>query len=61
MVPVTGGIDNRLQGEGMDQWINLYRASHSLEAPALKGALEVEGVLVRLNGEALSGALVGFA
>ncbi|WP_459348859.1 putative signal transducing protein, partial [Aeromonas rivipollensis] len=28
----------------MEQWINLYRASHSLEAHALKGALEVEGV-----------------
>ena len=41
----------------MDHWINLYRASHSLEAHALKGALEVEGVPVRLNGEALSGAL----
>ncbi|MGS3139520.1 DUF2007 domain-containing protein [Aeromonas sanarellii] len=41
----------------MDQWINLYRASHSLEAHALKGALEVEGVRVRLNGEGLSGAL----
>ena len=27
----------------MDHWINLYRASHSLEAHALKGALEVEG------------------
>ncbi len=40
----------------MDHWINLYRASHSLEAHALKGALEVEGVPVRLNGEALSGA-----
>lgn len=41
----------------MDQWINLYRASHSLEAHALKGALEVEGVRVRLSGEGLSGAL----
>lgn len=46
-----------LKGEDMDHWINLYRASHSLEAHALKGALEVEGVPVRLNGEALSGAL----
>ncbi len=41
----------------MDNWINLYRASHTLEAHALKGALEAEGVLVRLNGEGLSGAL----
>ncbi|MGL5537801.1 MAG: putative signal transducing protein, partial [Aeromonas veronii] len=38
----------------MDNWINLYRASHTLEAHALKGALEAEGVLVRLNGEGLS-------
>ena len=41
----------------MDHWINLYRASHSLEAHGLKGALEVEGVRVRLSSEGLSGRL----
>lgn len=41
----------------MEQWINLYRASHILEAHAIKGALEVEGIRVRLNGEGLGGAL----
>ncbi|MGK4476426.1 DUF2007 domain-containing protein [Aeromonas molluscorum] len=41
----------------MDNWFNLYRASHSLEAHALKGALEVEGIPVRLSGEGLAGAI----
>ncbi|MFE8730954.1 putative signal transducing protein, partial [Aeromonas hydrophila] len=35
---------------------NLHRASHTLEAHALKGALEAKGVPVRLNGDGLSGA-----
>ncbi|MGL5286374.1 MAG: DUF2007 domain-containing protein [Aeromonas sp.] len=42
----------------MDQWFNLYRASHVLEAHAIKGALEVEGIAVRLNGEGLQ-SLIG--
>ena len=41
----------------MEQWINLYRASHSLEAHAWKGGLEVEGARVRRSGEGPWGAL----
>ncbi|MDO2949034.1 putative signal transducing protein [Aeromonas simiae] len=42
----------------MEQWINLYRASHVLEAHAIKGALEVSGIRVRLNGDGLQ-SLIG--
>ena len=40
----------------MDSFIELYRAGNVLEANAVKGALEHEGILVRLLGEALGGA-----
>lgn len=39
----------------MDSFVELYRASNALEAHALKGALEQQGVMVRLLGEALAG------
>lgn len=41
----------------MVAWIALYQASHQLEAHALKGALEVAGVPVRLSGGGLQGAI----
>lgn len=41
----------------MSDWIPVYEAANSLEAHTLKGALEVVGIPVRLQGEALSGAL----
>ncbi|MDV2857780.1 MULTISPECIES: putative signal transducing protein [Oceanimonas] len=41
----------------MNDWIRVFDAANSLEAHALKGALESRGIDVRLKGEALSGAL----
>ncbi len=41
----------------MSEWIPVYQAANSLEAHTLKGSLEVSGVTVQLQGEALSGAL----
>jgi hypothetical protein len=41
----------------MNEWIPVYQATNSLEAHTLKGSLEVSGVTVQLQGEALSGAL----
>lgn len=41
----------------MSQWHAIYRAGNSLEAHLLKGALEVSGIEVQLQGEALAGAL----
>ncbi|MBL1379034.1 putative signal transducing protein [Zobellella iuensis] len=41
----------------MSEWIPVYQAANSLEAHTLKGALEVAGIEVCLQGEALSGAL----
>ena len=41
----------------MSQWHAIYRAANSLEAHLLKGALEVSGIAVQLQGEALAGAL----
>ncbi|SHH34097.1 putative signal transducing protein [Ferrimonas marina] len=40
----------------MDSFIELYRAGNLMEANAIKGALEQDGILVRLLGEALGGA-----
>ncbi|GAA5191042.1 putative signal transducing protein [Ferrimonas gelatinilytica] len=39
----------------MDSFIELYRANNVLEANAIKGALEHQGLMVRLLGEALGG------
>ncbi|WP_445401957.1 putative signal transducing protein [Zobellella sp. An-6] len=41
----------------MSEWIPVYQAANSLEAHTLKGAMEVAGIAVLLQGEALSGAL----
>ncbi|NHH99371.1 MULTISPECIES: DUF2007 domain-containing protein [Oceanimonas] len=41
----------------MNDWIPVYQAAHSLEAHTLKGALESRGMAVKLQGEALAGAL----
>ncbi|ATG75565.1 putative signal transducing protein [Zobellella denitrificans] len=41
----------------MNEWIPVYQAANSLEAHTLKGAMEVAGIAVLLQGEALSGAL----
>ena len=41
----------------MSQWNAIYQAENSLEAHMLKGALEVSGITVQLQGEALAGAL----
>ncbi|WP_375056724.1 DUF2007 domain-containing protein [Zobellella sp. DQSA1] len=41
----------------MSEWIPVYQAANSLEAHTLKGALEVAGIEVCLQGEALAGAL----
>ncbi|WP_028116774.1 DUF2007 domain-containing protein [Ferrimonas senticii] len=40
----------------MDSYVELFRAGNALEANALKGLLEQQGVPVRLLGEALGGA-----
>ncbi|GAA4896651.1 DUF2007 domain-containing protein [Ferrimonas pelagia] len=40
----------------MDSFVELYRAANVLEANAVKGALEHDGILVRTLGEALGGA-----
>ncbi|QIZ77012.1 DUF2007 domain-containing protein [Ferrimonas lipolytica] len=40
----------------MDSYVELFRASNSIEANAVKGMLEQQGILVRLLGEALGGA-----
>ena len=41
----------------MSEWNSVYQAANSLEAHMLKGALEVSGIEVQLQGEALAGAL----
>ena len=41
----------------MSEWHIVYQAANSLEAHLLKGALEVSGIEVQLQGEALAGAL----
>lgn len=41
----------------MSKWIPVYQAANSLEAHTLKGAMEVAGIEVLLQGEALAGAL----
>ena len=41
----------------MSQWNVIYHAANSLEAHMLKGAFEVSGIAVQLQGEALAGAL----
>lgn len=41
----------------MSHWVTAYKAANSLEAHTLKGALEVSGIAVQLQGEALAGAL----
>ncbi|MBO1519609.1 DUF2007 domain-containing protein [Oceanisphaera pacifica] len=41
----------------MSEWVRVYQAANSLEAHAIKGALEVSGIKVQLKGEALAGAL----
>ncbi|ART80571.1 putative signal transducing protein [Oceanisphaera avium] len=41
----------------MAQWNAIYKAANSLEAHMLKGALEVSGIAVQLQGEALAGAV----
>ena len=41
----------------MSQWNAIYKAANSLEAHMLKGALEVSGIEVQLQGEMLAGAL----
>lgn len=41
----------------MSQWSSIYKAANSLEAHMLKGALEISGIEVQLQGEMLAGAL----
>lgn len=41
----------------MDSFVELYRASNTIEAHAIKGLLEQDGILVRVLGEALGGAV----
>ncbi|WP_298439835.1 DUF2007 domain-containing protein [uncultured Ferrimonas sp.] len=40
----------------MDSYVELFRASNSIEANAFKGLLEQQAIPVRLLGEALGGA-----
>lgn len=41
----------------MSQWHAIYQAINSLEAHMLRGALQISGIEVQLQGEALAGAL----